>query len=196
MNQQRETVRASAIARDIDLGDEAKALLRGEQTPDQFLSELETHQLRADGILFLSHWLPKREAVWWACECIWHLHRPVAATKGEEEALRAAVQWVVEPNEKHRHAAQTAAETAGPGTAAVCIANAVFWSGGSISAPNQPVVEAPPQATANLLAKALILATAGSPAQAQHLQRFLQLGYQIARGSNRWDSPTKALVHA
>lgn len=189
MTQPRDALRASAITRELDLSPPARALLRDEATPEQFLAALNSQDLLDDGLLFLAHWLPRREAIWWACQCIWHLQRPVAGTKAEEEALKVAVRWVVEPNEPHRRAAEKAGEAAGTATAAGCIARGVFWSGGSISLPGLPVVEAPPRATPTIVAKALMLATAASPEAVPHRRRFLQIGHQVAVGANRWDRP-------
>jgi hypothetical protein len=196
MTQSRALIRATALARDLDLSDEGRALLRNDHSPDQFLSALDAHHCYADGLLLLSRWLPIREAVWWACECLWHLNRPMVPRKADEEALRAAVRWVVEPAEKHRRAAEQAAEAAGMDTPAGCIAQAAFWSGGSISAPDLPPVEMPPHAAAEVLVKALILATAGLAAKEQHQHRFLQLGYQVVTGANRWEQHVHAPVQA
>lgn len=185
-------IRATALARDLELSDEGRALLRNDQSPDQFLSLLGSHHHYNDGLQFLSRWLPIREAVWWACECLWHLDRPTPSRKVDEEALRAAVQWVVEPTEPHRRAAEQAADAASMSAPAGCIAQAVFWSGGSISLCDLPAVEPPPHAAARMIALALILATAGSPAQEQHRHRFLHLGYQVATGRNHWEQHLKA----
>lgn len=192
MTQPREAIRASVVARDIPLSVEARSLLQQDQSPDRYLAALESRHLHADGLLFMSHWLPIREAVWWACQCVWHLHRPVAPSKAEEAALQAAVRWVVDPSEQNRRATQAAGETAGLETAAGDVAMAAFWSGGSISPPKLPVVEPPAGAAANTLAKGLLLATAGSSTAEQHQHRFLQLGYQIASGANRWERPVRA----
>jgi hypothetical protein len=185
-------IRATTLAHDLQLSEAGHFLLRNDPSADKFLAALNSHHLYADGLLLLSRWLPIREAVWWACQCVWHLDRPVLPRKVEEEALRSAVKWVVEPTEPHRRAAEPAGEAASMSTPAGCIAHAVFWSGGSISLPGLPAVEPPPHAAADMIARTLIVATAGLPAQDQHRRRFLQLGHQIASGGNRWEEHVKA----
>ena len=54
------------------LGEEAKALLKDEHTPRQFLELLIGKELFLDAIRFLAYALPKREAVGWGCLCVRH----------------------------------------------------------------------------------------------------------------------------
>ena len=104
MNRSGALIRATTLAQDLALSDAGRGLLRNDLSADQFLAALNSHQLYADGALLLSRWLPVREAVWWACQCVWHLNRPVLPRKAEEDALRSAVKWVIEPTEPNRRA--------------------------------------------------------------------------------------------
>jgi hypothetical protein len=189
-------VQALALTRDLELSDEARGLLLHDHSPGQFLGVLSAHRLYEDGIHLLSRWLPSREAVWWGCTCVWHLHRTDPLAKVEEDAVRASVQWVVDPSEKHRRAAEAAADAAEMTTAAGCMAYAVFFSGGSISGPDLPAVAPAPHMAATVLAQGLIMATAGITASDQHRQRFLQLGYQVATGGDHWEQHLKKLAAA
>lgn len=188
--------KASAVAREIPLSDDARALLTSEQTPDQFLAAIDNRHLHADAIHFLSRWLSSRDAVWWACLCVWHTRRPGPTSKVEEEALQSALRWVVEPNERHRRAAEFAGSLAGLGTPAGCVAMAVFWSGGSISLPNLPVVEAPKDAASTTIAQAVLFSATGLPGENEHRRRFVQLGRDVAAGRNRWDQQAHPLAQS
>ena len=78
---------------------------------------------------------------------------------------------------------ENAANVAGFGTPAGCLALAAFWSGGSLSAPNLPPVPPKDELTGTAVAGAImlasIIATAGAePAKA----KFLTLGADVASG--------------
>ena len=55
----------------------------------------------SDAVLFISHLLPRREAVWWAAQCV----RALLGAGAADEALRAAETWVRTPEEDNRHGA-------------------------------------------------------------------------------------------
>lgn len=178
--------------RDIDfgpfgLGDEAKGLMRGSMSPREYLAALAEKELYRDAIRFLAHWLRKREAIWWGTLCAWYAYRP-APPKKVSAALETVVHWVQQPDEANRRAAETAGEAVGNDTAAGMLALAVFCSGGSISLPNLPVVEAPPPATAQFVVNAIIMTIADIPAaeldSANH--HFIQFGLDVRDGKNTW----------
>ena len=104
----------------------------GDLTPRQLVDVLVESGLYLDTIDFLAHALPKREAVWWACLGVRHTLGAALPPK-EFAALKAAVEWVLEPDEPKRRAAQAAGEAADFGTPAGCAALAVYGSGGSLT---------------------------------------------------------------
>ncbi len=61
-----------------------------------------------DAIVFIAHLLPRREAVWWAVQCV----RAMLGAKADDEALRAADAWVRAPEEDNRNAALAIANAA------------------------------------------------------------------------------------
>jgi hypothetical protein len=102
--------------------------------------------------------LPRREAVWWACQCV----RTLIPTRepGEEEALKAAEAWVGEPEEelrRHALAVGMAGNRAAPTT---WVALAAAWSGGSLTPPDQPPAPAPPHLTPKAVRAAVLTALA------------------------------------
>jgi hypothetical protein len=178
--------KAAAVCRLFPIGEDAKKLLQEGQTVLQLLQALQKSELYMDAVRLLSHALPKRAAVWWACECIRSVLKeppPEAA-----QALQAAREWCADPSEANRRAAEAAAEAAEIGTPAGCAAIAACWSGGSLSPPDAPVL--PPgetltaQAAANaVLMAAVVLEARKAPAR---FAEFLALGIMVAEGGNRW----------
>src|SRR4051812_29579842 len=87
---------AGEICTKFALGDEARGLLRDEQTPRQFLSLLVEKQQFPDAARFWANALGRREAVWWACRCA----RAVAdgdTPPGQLAAIEAAEAWAADP---------------------------------------------------------------------------------------------------
>ena len=129
-------------ADDIDPLDHTRALISSRQR---------------EAVLFLSCLLPRREAVWWAAQC-------VRALVGEDEALRAAETWVRAPEDENRRAALSVANACDRRKPATWLAFAAGWSGGSVLAPDQKPVAPPPGACAMAANAAIMMAVAaGDP---------------------------------
>ncbi|MDB5306032.1 MAG: hypothetical protein JWO38_234 [Gemmataceae bacterium] len=172
---------AADVARPLTLSDEAKALLTPTATARQFFDTLAAAPLPDDAIRFLAAALPKREAVWWGHTClVGALPKPLPESAAR--ALAAAEKWVKDPSEANRRAAGDAADLAGHGAPAGCLAAGAFWSGGSLAPPNLPPVPPRDDLTGQAVAGALFLAVAGLPAPAAARQRFLAAGADIASG--------------
>src|SRR5687767_5465508 len=122
---------AADLAHALPLSDAAKALLRPDFTVRQFFDALAAQPaLAEDAIRFLAAALPKREAVAWALACL-----RGAIPKPTPEAASALSQveaWARDPSDANRRACGAAAEVVGHGTAPGCLADAAFWSGGSL----------------------------------------------------------------
>jgi hypothetical protein len=110
-----------------------------------------------DAILFLAYLLPRREAVWWARQCVGAILGP----PGEDEALRAADAWVRAPEEERRRAALAIGMAGEQARATTWLALAVGRSGGSVSAPDQNPIVPPPSACAQAANAAIVLAICG-----------------------------------
>lgn len=111
----------------------AQADIRVEPSDDSPLRVM--RKLVAAGSLYqasaiCAYLLPRREAVWWACESVRGLvGRPYPA---EEENLQAAETWVREPEEEHRLAALQLGTRSDQASPATWAALAAGWSGGNI----------------------------------------------------------------
>jgi hypothetical protein len=113
-----------------------------------------------EAITFLAYLLPRREAVWWARQCVSALLGP----RAEDEALRAAELWVRTPDEDNRLVALQIGNAAEPKAATTWLARAAAWSGGSMCAPDLKRLSAPPSACAQAVNAAIVLAaSAGEP---------------------------------
>jgi hypothetical protein len=171
---------AADFVRLFKLTPQARLLLRDQHRLLGYLDLLMTNRLYEDGVRLLAHALPKREAVWWACQC-------ARSTAGDqpapdfEAAVRAAEQWVVDPNDGNRRAARQAAKQTGYGTPAGCAGLAAFFSGGSLGPANLPAIPPDPLQTAQFVVNAVLLAgVASEPGKApQRYDQFLRQGIQL-----------------
>jgi Family of unknown function (DUF6931) len=150
---------AIEICRRFELSDESQLFLTDDILPADFVRILLDHQKHHDAVRFLAHLLPKREAVWWACQCA----RQAAGTDPRPaviDAIKAAETWVSELNDDTRRAAFPAATAAGLATAAGCAAMGAFASEGSLAPPNAPEVPPGEYLTAQMVAGSVIIAAA------------------------------------
>lgn len=173
------------ICRRFPLSAQAAPLLDGKSSPEGFVAALLGKQLFEDALGVLAHALPPRDAVWWACQCAWHVGRP-ALPAPQEQALRAAVRWVREPVEVNRRAAETASAVAGANTPAGCIALAIYVSGGSLAPEGAASVPPPPFLAGTTLRAAVLLAASFGNIE-ENQRQFIALGLDVAHGKNRWD---------
>ena len=135
--------------------------------------------LRA-GLSFCAYLLPRREAVWWGCQCL----RQTSQLHPEEDVQVAAAEaWVREPGEPNRLQAfdrGTKGDTKSSGTW-ICLA--AGWAGGTLPMTTQSPVAVPPHLTAQAVRVALILASQGFPAgeHAAMQSRWLAEALHIAQ---------------
>jgi hypothetical protein len=177
---------AADVCNNFPLSDEAKPLLRDGMTPKQFLDTLLEKKQFQTAITFLAHALPKREAIWWGLQCA----RGAAGANPPPKiagALQASEKWVTNPCEDFRRPAMPASEAAEMSTAAGCLAAAVSWTGGSLGPPNVPSI--PPGEflpARGVVGAVMLAAVADIPKLEETYQKFLNLGIEVANGTNRW----------
>ncbi len=106
-------------------------------------------------IVFLAHLLPRREAVWWGCQCV----STVLGKAASDEGLRLANHWVRDPDEGVRRAALDFSAASGLQTATSWLARAVGYSGGSILGVDQPTTPPAADACALSVNAAIVIAT-------------------------------------
>lgn len=167
---------------------EARAILQPDMLPRVYLRALVDADLMSDSVYFLAHWLPKQQAVWWGCLCLWERNRP-APDEATAAALQAALRWVQDPTEENRRAAETASEKAGTDTAAGILALAAFSAEGSLAPPGLPEAPPPPELTCACVAAAVLMAVTQAPQadQARLFRQFLKFGVEVLCAENLWE---------
>jgi hypothetical protein len=175
---------AAEVAKTAELDEEAHLLLSDTQTPHEFLNLLLEQRRWPDACRFLAQALPKREAVWWAYQCVLQLANPPEQSPAAL-ALQVVEKWLAQPTEEHRQPAMAAAEAAGIGTPAGATAVAVAFSGGSMSEPDLPPVPPPDHLTGSVAATVVIMsANLLDPVAVDDAYRkLLAVGIDVASGN-------------
>lgn len=129
---------------------------------------------------FLAYLLPRREAVWWAGQCVGALLGP----RADDEARRAADLWVKTPDEDNRNAALQIGISGDPRAATTWLARAAAWSGGSMCLPDLKPLPAPPTACAQAVNAAIVVAVcAGEPIDVmKRIRACAEAGTRFAEG--------------
>jgi hypothetical protein len=122
------------------------------EPPLDFARELLARAHHFDAIVYIACLLPRREAVWWGCQCVRALQ-----TNKPDDALLAAEAWVRAPEEGTRRAALDIGWSGDTRSATTWLARAAGHSGGSIAPDGSLPAPAPPDATAINLKAAVIL---------------------------------------
>jgi hypothetical protein len=169
------------------IGDGARALLRDQIAPREYLDALVAQEHFQDAIRFLAHALPKREAVWWAWVCA---RRAAGAEPAPriKASLDATEKWIAQPTDDHRRTAMTVAEAAGMDTPAGCAGLAAFFSGASLAPPDAPAVPPGEHLTAKAVSGAVIVAAlAPQPEKApEKFRAFIDQGLDVATRIKLW----------
>jgi hypothetical protein len=164
------------------------ALVRPELHPLDYVALLMEKALFADAVRFLAHALPKREAVWWAWVCARRAagENPLPKIKA---ALEATEKWIAQPSEENRRSAMAAAQKAELGTPAGCAGLAAFFSGGSLSPPEAPVVPPGEYLPAKAVSGAVIFAAvAQEPERApEKFRSFVAQGVEVTNRVKLWE---------
>ena len=133
-------------------------------------------------IAFISHLLPRREAVWWAAQCV----SAILGDAAQDEGLKLATRWVRDPDDALRREAMAFAESHDLNAATTWLARAVGHSGGSLAAPDQPPAPPLPDACAQSVNAAVIMAAtrAPSPMIGPWIRACAESGVRFAAGED------------
>jgi hypothetical protein len=107
-----------------------------------------------DAVIFVAHVLPRREAVWWAIQCV----QTMLGDSAKDDAFLAAEAWLSAPMDDTRRAALAAYSGGDHRSSTTWLAFAAGWSGGSVTPPDQEPMLAPPAACALGVHTSIILA--------------------------------------
>jgi hypothetical protein len=156
----------------VYLTPKARALLRPETTPAEYLKELAGASLYADAFTLIAHVLPPRLLVWWGCLCLRGLAgSELPATVNTN--FESAVNWVCRPTEACRRAAEAAATASGPGVLGFRLVRAIAALPGD------------PRRSAEYVVEALLNAVSqAGPSLGPALARqFVVFGIDVERGA-------------
>ena len=159
-----------------------------DMSPREFFKTLLLAKQYLCAIDFVAHLMPMRESVWWGCLCLQHASGG-AYSDVDKAACRAAVEWIMRPEEEMRAAAREPAETAGLTSVAGMLAMAVYQTGGNIAPPKAPPMSPAPYAWSKAVSRAVKLAsTKAEPARIIETQEaFAFLGGRIAEERSWFD---------
>lgn len=171
------------IAERLKLGDEALAWAQPLTDPQQLVAQLTKQKKFAKAIRLQAHLLERRQAVWWGVVCVRETCAP-ALPPIELAAADMAAEWVADPNESRRRAAEHAAGRTPLSAPGGWLATAVFWSGGSLVPPDMAAVPPDELLLGQAITNALLIASSfADPKQTEkRYTRFLELGVQAAAG--------------
>ena len=150
-----------------------------EDPPPAFMRSLAAGDTPEDALTFCAYALGRREAVWWGCQCIRTVNG-IAAGK-EDHLLRAAEEWVRDPEDEKRRAALRFGMESDLRTPSVLLALAAGWSGGSISPYEGAAVPPAPHLTAAAVRTAILSALTRVPVKerAQWLRSCVDSGLAL-----------------
>ncbi|MGY0218915.1 DUF6931 family protein [Endozoicomonadaceae bacterium StTr2] len=179
------------LSSDAALKKKATDLLEDEDLePEAFIAGLLQQKLTEECIAFLAVALPPRESLYWAICCFDSM--PRQREEDIQHAFAAARSWVNQPCEATRRHAGKMARKAGLKTPEGWLAQAAFWSGGSILPADKPFVAPPEGVYSKAVNSALKLLVGHLMLNKPRVQReqikpvlqmsFVQAGLAVARG--------------
>lgn len=174
-------MKATEVTRYVALGEEAKKMLTPEITANEYIDALIARQLHPDAVQFIAHYLPKRQAVWWALGCV-KQSAPPDAPPEQADAMNTTEKWIAEPTEENRQAAFRAAETADTSTPAGITALAAYYSD-ALPPTADPKMNAKAYfVTAKLVTAAVMLAATSDPEQLKtRFSGFVSRGVEVVK---------------
>jgi hypothetical protein len=181
------TPSAADVCKHFELSDVAKGLLQPEIKPRPFLEVLIEKRLDDDAVMLMAHAMPKREAIWWACQCI-RLANGATLAPPASGLIAEAEAWVAKPTDELRRKTFEMAEGANFDPPAGFLGMAVFFSSGSLSLPNLPPVPPKEHLAAGMVGNAVKVAALaqGAGKATEYFPKFFALGFDVAAGVNRW----------
>jgi hypothetical protein len=176
--------RAADLCKYFTLGEEARKKLEPEMTPEEFLQVLIENKWYSDAIQFVAHYLPKRQAVFWAMTCVKQYEVEINAEG--KAALKATEKWIASSSEENRKATLEAANEADTTTAAGAAALAAYYSDGLPQTQDPKLNAKAFFMTAKLTTGAVLLTASADREQTlARLEAFTNKGVEIARKTHK-----------
>lgn len=150
-------------------------------TVDHYASLKERGEATA-AVDFVAHALPRFEGVCWAAHVLDTQSRTRELPVRDRLALDTVMRWIGDTTEPNRLAAREASDNAGARSAERLLALAVYLSGGTMSLPDLPPVNPPPEACARFAAGAVKIAAFRTEKPKDVLENALVLAEAVANG--------------
>lgn len=152
------------------------------ERPVDLIGRLLAEQHFASAVTFLSHCLQKNVAITWCYDCLSDL--PVSWSQQELQVLGRVESWLREPSQERRRQHGNDLHSLGVMSPVGWLGQAVFWSGGSITAPDTPDVSAAPGLFGQAVSGAVQLAGLVNDARdsSELYPRFINLGIDLVAG--------------
>jgi len=146
-----------------------------DEAPLDFLDKLATTDTPEDAVSFAAYLLDRREAVWWASQCVRQMGSPV--NREEEVALLTAEAWVRDPEEHRRAAALDLGLNGNHKLPGSWVALAAGGAGGTMLVGQSPGPPVPMHLCAKAARSAVLIALARMPfrERASYIQRCADL---------------------
>lgn len=174
------TVSALSLVQRIALSRDALTVMEGGGNVRRCVDALLSRGLPADALALVARTMPKRYVVAWACECFKGLLAGQAATSDVDRAgLALTQQWVSDPSEEHRRAAQEFAELGELRSPGAWLAASAGWNGGSLTPRGYDPIPPPDHLPAEAAVAALRLAASRGADYAGAIQGFITRALQI-----------------
>jgi hypothetical protein len=149
-----------------------------------FMKSLADQGALDKAIGFCAFLLPRRQAVWWAAQCI----RIMIAVPARDEmpGLQVAEAWVQDPEEDRRLAALKVGQESSPKLATTWVALAAGWAGPTMPAAEGGTTPILPYQTARAVRAAVLIAGCRPPMveRDELLRKCLANGASLAVGDN------------
>jgi hypothetical protein len=167
----------------LELSPEAAGRLAGCERPSEAVDRLLSAGMLVEAVRICAHALPARERVWWSARCA-RATAPGGSPGADREACALAEDWVRRPSDETRRSAMAKAQTSGFDSPEAWVAVAAFWSGDSMSPPDQPKVPPAPHLSGLAAVGSVTLASVRRHPDRQpvRLRRFIASALEIAVG--------------
>lgn len=172
--------RAAALFVQIpELAEDMDARPDRDEAALKFVQRLLVSPTPEEAITFMAQLFTRRVAVWWGHECLRYLEKQLDPLDLEMMQLCAA--WVASPDETHRHHVATSADACAVRSPGVWLAMGAGWSGGSLAAPDNPVVTPPRFLTGRGVNASVLSALARVPRgeRQQTLETFITMAHDL-----------------
>ena len=165
-----------------EFDEQTVALAQEFERPVDLIGRLLVEQHFASAVTFLSHCLQKNVAITWCYDCLSDL--PVSWSQQELQVLGRVESWLCEPSQDRRRQHSNDLHSLGVMSPVGWLGQAVFWSGGSITAPDTPDVSAAPGLFGQAVSGAVQLAGLVNDARvsSELYPRFINLGIDLVAG--------------